>query len=110
MKNNLNNLEKQLAGLVERSSPPHPKGIVWTERLVQAERDDLAPDERIVEDYYDDAEGETVIIRERITAEPTDKGKDFKHGSWDRRYLDAINRHPPLIDRIVWRTERQSLE
>jgi hypothetical protein len=75
MKNNLNNLEKQLAGLVERSSPPHPKGIVWTERLVQAERDGLAPDERIVEDYYDDAEGETVIIRERITAEPTDKGK-----------------------------------
>ena len=110
MKNNLKNLEKQLAGLAGRSSPPHPKGIMWTESIGQADRDGLAPGERIVKDYYDDADGEALIMRERITAEPTDKGKDFKHGSWDRKYLDAINRHPPLIDRIVWRTARRSLE
>ena len=110
MKNILKNLEKQLAGLVERSSPPHPKGVVWTESLEQADRDVLAPGERIVEDYYDDADGETLIIKERITADPADKGKDFKHGSWDRKYLDALNRQHPTIDGVVWRTERRSLE
>jgi hypothetical protein len=42
MKNNLKNLEKQLAGLAGRSSPAHPKGVIWTDPVDQAERDGLA--------------------------------------------------------------------
>jgi hypothetical protein len=110
MKNILKNLEKQLAGLKRRLSPPHPHGLVWMDRLEKAEHDGRALDERVVEDRYFDADGETVIIADRITADPSDKGKDFPDGSWDRKYLDAFNRHPPPISGIVWTTERRSLE
>jgi hypothetical protein len=109
MKNNFKPLEKQFAEMGQYSSPPHPRGIVWMEPLDQAKHDGLAPHERIVEDYCDDADEETVIIAERITADPSDKGKDFAHGTWDRKYLDAINRHPPIIDSIIWRTKRRSV-
>jgi|SRR5580700_4262168 hypothetical protein len=110
MKNNLKHLERQLAEMNQYLSPPHPRGVLWMDVIDQNKREGLALDERIVEDYYEDADGEEVILVERITSDPSDKGKDFAHGSWDRRYLDAINRHPPIIDRIVVRKKRRRLD
>jgi hypothetical protein len=106
MKNNLKHLEKQLAGLAGRLSPPHPKGMVWTDALDQAKHDGLVPGERIVEDYYLNAAGETVIIKERISADFSDTAKDLPHGSWDQKYLDDFNRNYEIRG-IGWRTQRR---
>jgi hypothetical protein len=38
----------------------------------------VRPCARIVEDYFDDADGETVIITERITADASDEGYDSR--------------------------------
>lgn len=106
MKNNLKHLQKQLAELHQDFHPPQPPGMVWTDALEQAERDGLAPDERIVEDYYLDAAGKEVIIKERISADPSDRAKDFPYGYWDPEYLDAFNRSYKITG-IVWRTQRR---
>jgi hypothetical protein len=70
-------------------------------------RDALAQNERVVEDYYKNAAGETVIIAERISADPSDTAKDFPHGSWDPSYLYALNRNPPQYTGITWVTKRK---
>ena len=109
MKYNYKKMDKQLAELERLFQPTHPRGIVWTDFLGQAEHDGLAPDERIVEDYFDDSDGDTVIITERITDDASDEGKDFLHGTWDRKRLDAINRSPArMVLRIVLKKKRRS--
>src|ERR1700733_6675989 len=102
MRQNLKNIEKQLAKLEKGFHPVHDPRIIISELLNDADRKNVKPNERIVEDYYQEPDGRTVIWKERITADPSDLGKDFPHGSWDRRELDAYYRRPHQITRIVW--------
>src|SRR5580700_4160726 len=106
MKYNFKHLEKQMAKLHQGFHPPHPPGMVWRDPLEHAEHDGLEPGERIVEDYHLDIAGKTVIIKERISADPSDTAKDFPYGSWDPEYLDAFNRSY-AIRGIVWWTRRR---
>ena len=88
--------------------PAFPRGVVCEERLGQEERDGLAAGQRVVEDYFDDADGETLIITERITVDDSDEGYDYPHGTWDRKRLDAIMRAPLRIDGVCWKEDRRS--
>jgi hypothetical protein len=101
MKQSLKNMEKQIAKLEKGFHPVHDPKIIVPEPLSDAARKKVKPNERIVEDYYQEPDGRTVIWKERITADPSDMGKDFPHGSWDRRILDAHYRRPGQITRIV---------
>ena len=101
MRQSLKNMEKQIAKLEKGFHPVHDPNIIVPERLSDADRKNVKPNERIVEDYYQEPDGRTVIWKERITADPSDMGKDFPHGSWDRRIFDAHHRHPGQITRIV---------
>jgi hypothetical protein len=109
MKNNFKYFQRQLDALELALNPPDVRGLIWRLRLSQAP-DCLAPGKRIVEDYYTDTDGTSVIIAERITSDPSDKGKDYAHGSWDRKWLDSLNRHPHEVTGIVWTTERPKEE
>jgi hypothetical protein len=106
MRNYYKDFGKQVAALEAAYRPPHYGGLIW-DYLEEAEGSVLGPNERIVEDYFQDAAGKTVIIAERISADPSDPAKDYPHGSWDPRYLDALNRNPPQYDGITWRTKRK---
>jgi hypothetical protein len=101
---NYKQMEKEVAAMMRSLNPPF-RGL-FSACLTPAERDGMGPEERIVEDYYDDENGEEVIVAERITADPSDEGQDFPHGTWDREYWDA---NPPRIDRIVVRRKRRVL-
>jgi hypothetical protein len=106
MKNNLKHLEKQLAELHQDFHPPHPPGMVWTDALEQAERDGLAPGERIVEDYYLDAAGKEVIIKERISPIPPIRRRTFRMAPGILSIWTPSIAHIKLQG-IVWRTQRR---
>jgi len=103
MRNTLKDLKRRVARLELLLSPLLRPGWVWVESLEPAERDGLATNERIVRDHYHDAAGETVMASERITGDPSDVGKRFPDGSWDRKSFDACKRHTENV-RVVWRT------
>src|ERR1700735_4926867 len=109
MRKNLKNVEKQIAKLEKGFYPVHDPNIIIPELLSDAARKNLKPNERIVEDYYQNADGGTVIWKERITADPSDMGKDFPHGCWDRRILDAIYRVPHQVTRTVWERKTRTV-
>jgi len=64
-----------------RFHPPLDPNLSCSRPLGQAVHDSLAPKERIVEDCYQNTNGEAVITVERVTVKPTDMGKNFPHGS-----------------------------
>jgi hypothetical protein len=100
MKKNLKSLERRIAKLGQVFHRRNPN-ILCYDPVEQTVRDGLAPNERIVKDFYQDADGRAVITLERVTANPSDMGKDVPHGSWDRDKLYARFRHSQ-IERIVW--------
>jgi len=102
MRNTLKDLAKRVARL-EQPSPPSV-GLVGVESFEEAERKALLPGECIVQDHYQDAAGKTVMICERITIDPADKGKRFSHGCWDRGPLERLYRQPRKDIRIFWAT------
>jgi hypothetical protein len=103
-------MEKQIAKLEQRFHPaPQDPHNLYSETLDQATRDGLAPNERIVEDYYQDADGGTVISRERVTSDPSDTGKNIPHGRWDREKLYARFRHT-YIGGITWEKKTRVVE
>jgi hypothetical protein len=108
MKYNYKKMDKQLAELDRVFRPAFPRGAVYREPLGKAKRDGLAAGERIVEDYFDDADGETQIITERITAIDSDEGYDYPHGTWDATRLDAVMRASFGMDGLRWKTNRRS--
>ena len=62
----------------------------------------------MVEDYYKDAEGDLVMVWERITADPSDKGQCYPDSTWSRearkdyREFKGCDYQPEDI-RISWR-------
>jgi hypothetical protein len=105
MKYNYQKMDRQLAELEQMFHPPYPRGKVLRVFLGQEERDSLGPDDKIVEDHFEDAQGATVIRAQRIAADPSDGGKDYPHGCWNPKYLDANIRHPQQITGIVYWTK-----
>jgi hypothetical protein len=101
MKKNLKTLEQQLVKLDQDFHRNHDPNLMFDVGVSQDVRDDLAPNERVVEDHFQNADGETVITLGRVTANPSDMGKDFAHGSWDRDRLYARFRHT-IINGISW--------
>lgn len=99
-------MEKEVAAMKRRLYPHSLRGLISIS-LTPAERDGMAPGERIVEDYCDDENGNELIMMERITDDPADKGKDYPHGTWDREYWEGF---PPQIDGIVLRKKRRSIQ
>ena len=76
--------------------------------LEPAERAGLTPEQRIVQDHYEDAEKELVMIRERITSDPCDIGLCFPEGTWSRgaiRQYRESARYPPT--KIIWKSARR---
>src|ERR1700683_281838 len=59
MSQNLKNIEKQLAKLEKGFHPVHDPKIIIPEPLSDADRKNVKPNERIVEDYYQNADGGT---------------------------------------------------
>jgi hypothetical protein len=108
MKHNHKQMDKQLAELDRVFRPTCPPGVQFREPLGKAKRDGLAAGERIVEDYFDGADGETVIRTERITAIDSDEGYDYPHGTWDTTRLDTIMRSSFRIAGLRWKTNRRS--
>jgi hypothetical protein len=102
MRNRFKDLEKRLASLEKRSSPPRAPGLIWVESLEAAKRASLKPGQRIVKDLSLDAAGKTVMTRERITGKPSDLGKRFPDGTWDSTYLDECWADPLQPIRITW--------
>jgi hypothetical protein len=98
---NYKQMQKELAGMKRSLRPTRLRGLVGFS-LTAAERARMKPGDRIVKDHYCDADGESRISNERITADPADEGKDFPDGTWDRAYWEA---NPPQVDRITFRTE-----
>ncbi len=102
MRNTLKDLAKRVARLEQLSLPS--VGLVWLESFEEAERKALLPGECIVQDHYQDAAGKTVMICERITIDPADKGKCFSHGCWNRGRLEQLYRQPRKDIHIFWIT------
>jgi hypothetical protein len=98
----LKSLEKQIAKLEQHFHPIRDPNLILPLPVTDAVRNNLAPNERIVEDYYQDTGGETVMWEERVTTDPSDMGKDFPHGAWDRRRFDADYRRSHQVTHIVW--------
>ena len=96
MSKNLKSIEKQIAKLEQGFNRHQDPNLTFRESLGQAVHAGLAPNERIVEDYYQAADGITLITLERVTADPSDMGKDVPHGSWDHNKLYARFRHTPI--------------
>jgi hypothetical protein len=93
MSKNLKSIEEQIAKLEQGFNRHHDPHLKFCHRLGQAVYAGLAPNERIVPDYYQAADGVTLITLERVTADPSDMGKDVPHGSWDHNKLYARFRH-----------------
>lgn len=96
-------LERRIARIEELHSSPSFPGVVWAELLDSGHRHALTPGCRIVEDYFNDENGCLVMIRERITNDPSDLGMDYAHGTWDSSELPS--NHGPA-ERISWRRAR----
>jgi hypothetical protein len=60
-----------------------PGGIFCVEDIGPKEREMLAPNEHIVEDWYLLADDEILFVRERITADPLDNGVNYKRADPD---------------------------
>ena len=60
-----------------------PGGIFCVEDIGPKEREMLAPNEHIVEDWYLLADYEILFVRERITADPLDNGVNYKRADSD---------------------------
>ena len=91
--------------------PVVPRGLILSMRLEPAERNALKPNELIVEDQYEDAEGELVMTRERITADPSDIGICFPRRSWSRKdlreYSEGREHTPTQNIQLSWRKARR---
>ena len=107
MRNILKEFEKRVAALEVRFCAPRTPGIVLMETLDSIKRAGLGPGQQIVEDSYLDAAGKTVMIRERITQNPSDLGKWFLDGSWDSTYLDRWKPDPREPMRMFWIKNRK---
>jgi hypothetical protein len=94
-------IEARIANLQHRFQPPLDPDGRFEQRLGQAVHNSLAPNERVVEDCYQDIDGETVVTLERVTVNPTDLGKYFPDGSWDREKITRRFRHATYTVRIV---------
>jgi len=97
------NLERRLARLEQRLCPPFNPRLVWVRSLDQAGSDGGAPTERIVEDYYDNAAGETVVIMKRIPSDPSDVGWRYRYCARTRKILAEFEGLPRIIERVCWK-------
>ena len=82
-------LQRRIVRLEQIGSPAWIPGLVWIETLDPTERNAMSPDDRIVEDFYLNEKGSSVMICERMTNELSDVGKNFPDGSWDRSRLPS---------------------
>ena len=87
MRNTLKNLTERLARLEQHFHPERDRRLILLMRLEPSEREGLKPNERIVEDQYEDGEGERVMTKQRITPDPSDIGLCFPKRHWSRRDL-----------------------
>jgi hypothetical protein len=98
MRNNLKDLERRVTSLEQQMHPPLGRGLSWLLPLDAAKRNGLTPGQRIVEDDYENDEGETLMSVERITSDPSDIGKRFLDGSWNRKAFEQYVRSQPMGD------------
>ena len=113
----LKDLERQVSELEQAFKTLTAPGLAWRIPLEPAERAALAPGQRIVEDSYEKGEGKlakTVMRWERITSDPSDRGRTFPEGGWSRKAIreyQAYNAnalyHPSPVDRVVWKLGRR---
>jgi hypothetical protein len=113
MKLRIKDLERQLDRLEPMLlfPPELPPNVLWMPRFKK--RGGLGRGERLVEDQYEDAKGDSVLTMERVTAEPSDSGKRFPFKFWSRqarklfRDLEKYARHHPVkVERVRWREGR----
>jgi hypothetical protein len=100
---NYKQIEKKVTAMKRGLRPPPLDGPILL-RLTAGRRADMELGDRIVEDYYFDADGEVLISKERISADPSDQGNDFPDGTWDRAYWEA---NPPVYEFLTWVTARR---
>ncbi len=83
----LRNLEWRIAQLESCAVAQLIPGLAWIQPLDAELRNAMAPNERIVEDIYEDEEGHPLMISERITSDSSDLGWSYPHGAWDRSHV-----------------------
>lgn len=109
MRNTLRQLERRIDKLAQRLCPPVVRGLIWRIVLEPAVLAGLGPEQRIVEDQYEDAEGSLVMTWERVTSDPSDIGQCFPYRFWNSEALKEFaecNRHPTQDIEITWKRER----
>ena len=98
-------LQRRIGRLEPPGSPALNPRLVWVETVDPEERNSMSPNDRIVEDFFLNEKARPVMICERITNNPSDVGKEFPNGSWDRSRLPSISAPPK---RLIWRTRPPS--
>jgi hypothetical protein len=98
-------LQLRIVRLEQIGSPAWIPGLVWIETLDPTERNAMSPDDRIVEDFYLNEKGSSVMICERMTHDLSDVGREFADGSWDRSRLPSTCGPPKGV---IWTKSRGS--
>jgi hypothetical protein len=69
---------RRLAKLEAKSTLFPVTGVFWMEFVAKDRRDTLAIHERIVEDWYLRSNNNIMFVRERVTADPSDTGLNYR--------------------------------
>ena len=88
-------LEKRIARLEQVRTRPWLPGLLWLEPLEDSEREAMTANDRVVHDVYQDREDQVRLVRERVTCEPRDVGRVFRHQEWECNLLPPTG-DPPI--------------
>jgi len=111
MRNSLKDLERRLAKLEQRRKQraPYERRLVWSIRLSPAEKAGLKPGQRIVQDHYEGAEGNTVRTSERISDDPSDIGLCYTARDWNSKAFERKDRGRHGQAGVIWTPFRRPL-
>ena len=90
-------LLRRLEKLEERRSSPEVMGVFWMKYVDRERRNTLAPNERIVEDWYLYEYG-IQWVGERITTDPCDQGWNYRETENGPVIVSDVRRKITVID------------
>jgi hypothetical protein len=82
-------LIRRLEKLEGRSDQFQVDGVFWVASDGKERRGTLSADERIVHDWYLDSDDRLSSVKQRVTADPSEVGLNYKNGGSGYRIDDA---------------------
>lgn len=91
-------LLRRLEKLEARRPPLVVEGLFWKDYIDRERRKALAPNERIVEDWYLTSYDKIRCIRERITTDPGDPGWNYKETAEGAVIVPDLQREITVVE------------